>query len=57
MRQPLKENVNEKFYILRNLHKRMAEDMQQSSIIINHLEDKFECSAGPARKHVKFSSL
>lgn len=57
MRQPLKENVNEQFNILKNLHKRMEEDMQQSCIIINYIEDKFKSSTEPARKRVKFSSF
>ena len=57
MRQPLKENVNEQFNILKNLHKRKEEDLQQSCIIINYIEDKFKSSTEPARKHVKFSSL
>ena len=60
MCKPFKENVNmvkEQFKILRTLQKRMVADIQQTSIIINNLEDTFIGSAGPVRKRVKFSSL
>jgi hypothetical protein len=57
MRQPLRENVQEQFATLQKLTKRMADDMQQSCIIINYIEDKFKSSTEPVRKRVKFSTL
>ena len=41
MQEPLRENVEEQFQVLRNLNKRMADDLEQSRIIFNHLEEKF----------------
>ncbi|XP_056003239.1 uncharacterized protein LOC130049500 [Ostrea edulis] len=55
MRTPLKENVQEQFNLLRNIHRRIAEDIEQSSIIINYLEDK--CSTEPAKKRAKLTTL
>jgi hypothetical protein len=57
MRQPFMENISEQFNVLRNLNKQMAEDMQQSCIIINYIEDILKSSNEPARKSVKFPSL
>ena len=55
MKEPLRENVEEQFEVLRQLNKRVADDLEQSRIIFNHLEDKFN---GPTtKKRVKFTPL
>ena len=40
------------FRLLRRLSKRVVEDMEQISIVVNYLEDKM-----PLKKRVKFTTL
>ncbi|XP_078329618.1 uncharacterized protein LOC144624132 [Crassostrea virginica] len=56
IRSPLqaREKVEEQFRLLRKIHKRMSEDFQQSSILLNYLED--QCSESK-KKRVTFTTL
>ena len=55
MMEPAKENINEQLNTLRNIHKRISEDMKQSEIILNHIEDNLT-GGSLKKKRVRFTS-
>lgn len=46
--------ASREFNVLQKLQRRMADDMEQSEIIMNYLADKY---GEPEKKRVKFSTL